>query len=104
MRKVLTALPLLASWLVVAMGTWVSLHTGLYPLLAIGMLLLWTFIVLIGLRAAISGQETWRKLLPVFLFVGTLLVYQYAFRALEKNYYDTYGPPRRYYSWDPKAN
>ena len=81
-------------------GTYVSLHTGLWPLLIIAGLILWLGAAVVCLRATLTGEAHWRLLLPVFLLLLTYLAYGYGLQYLMQEHYKRVGFPHRYYSRD----
>ena len=102
MRTWLTAVPLVAAWLLAVLGARISALTGLYPGLVAGNLMLWTVLTGLGFRYALAGYEPWRKCLPVAVLLASVAFHQYALRTAQAHHTQTQGAPRRYYTWDPE--
>ena len=83
-------------------GTYVSLHTGMHPLLALGSLLVWILLAGFGLRAALRSKVLWRQLVPALMLLSSYAYHAYAFRMLREQYIEKHGYPRRYFSSEPK--
>ncbi len=98
MRLILTAVLLGFTWLVAAWGSYVSLLSGLPPVLALLNVLFWTGLVTWAFRVSVKTDALWRRMLPAALLTLSVVAYQYAFRHLKARYLETQGPPRRYYS------
>ena len=102
MIKILLALVTVLTIVVALAGTYVSLHTGMHPLLAFGNLLLWMLVAGFGLRAALHSKAIWRQLVPVLVLLGSYAYHAYAFRMLREQYFEKHGYPRRYFSSESK--
>jgi hypothetical protein len=95
--------PLTALTIAVALaGTYVSLHAGLYPLLAMVNLLLWMLVAGFGLQVSLQSKTPWWQLVPVLVLLSSYAYHAYAFRMLREQYIEKHGYPRRYFSLEPE--
>ena len=100
--RILTCSLLLASGLLTLVGTSVSLLTGLSPVLALLVLLVWLLLSWLALRLSAAAPKLahWRTAVPALLLLANLFFFAYTFEFLRRQYLQENGFPRRYYSSD----
>ena len=101
MRVVVAGALIAISLVFAALGTYISLISGLTPWLACLALAFWVLLGILCLRLTFA-ENTWKRLLlPAIFMVITYLVYGYGVAELMRQHYQKAGFPRRYYLSSP---
>jgi CHASE2 domain-containing sensor protein len=89
---------LILAWLHGLAALYLSLLSGLTLVLAAGLGLAWTLLLLAVLRASLAGPARWRKLLPAAVAVLSVAATYQSVESFRTRYREQHGPPRRYYT------
>ncbi len=85
---------------IAALDSYISLHTGLNPIIAFAAFFFWLVVCGFCLRLALA-ENSWKMLvLPSALLLLTCLVFAYRLQQQRQQYAEKNGSPRRYYKLD----